>query len=236
MKDKQEHYRALYRKIKPGWKPSTQVYQELVASYLNPEAKLLDLGCGRGGIVERLHPLARLTVGVDADLASLREHRAPSIPRIQALAEALPFPAQTFDLVISSWVLEHLAEPEKSFEEVARVLKPGGRFIFLTPNFLHPIPRLGWALSKVGGLLQKSLVASLYSRQSGDVFPPHYLANTPVRIGEIASKVGLQKVSVRLVEDPTYLAFGPLSFRLSVLLEKLIPAGRKVHIVGEFKK
>jgi len=236
MKDRQEHYRALYRKIKPGWKPSTEVYQELVASYLNPDAKLLDLGCGRGGIVERLHPLAGLTVGVDADLASLREHRAPSIPRVQALAEALPFPAQTFDLVICSWVLEHLAEPEKAFEEVARVLKPGGRFIFLTPNFLHPIPRLGWALSKVGNLMQRSLVASLYGRQSQDVFPPYYRANTPMKIEEMASKVGLRKVSVHLVEDPTYLAFGPLSFRLSVVLEKFIPAERKVHIVGEFRK
>ncbi len=236
MKDRQEHYRALYRKIKPGWKPSTEVYQELVASYLNPKAKLLDLGCGRGGIVERLHPLAGLTVGVDADLASLREHRAPSIPRVQALAEALPFPAQAFDLVICSWVLEHLAEPEKAFEEVARVLKPGGHFVFLAPNFLHPIPRLGWALSKAGSLLQKALVATLYSRQSRDVFPPHYQANTPRKIEELASKAGLRKASIHLVEDPTYLAFNPFSFRLSVLLEKLIPPGRKVHIVGDFRK
>ncbi|MCS7286650.1 MAG: class I SAM-dependent methyltransferase [Anaerolineae bacterium] len=236
LKDRQEYYRALYRTLKPGWKPSTEVYQEIVASYLGPGVRVLDLGCGRGGIMERLHPRTALTVGVDYDWASLREHRAPAIFRIQARAEILPFLSGSFDLVICSWVLEHLAEPEKTFREIARVLKPGGHFIFLTPNLLNPIPRFGREVARAGLFLQRALVASLYGRQSQDVFYPYYRANTPSKIEEEASKVGLKKVSLLVIEDPTYLAFNRLSFRASVLIERFIPPGRKVHLVGVYKK
>ncbi len=236
VEDRQEFYRALSRNLRPGWKPSTLVYQEIVASYLGPGVKVLDLGCGRGGVIERLHPLASLAVGVDADLASLREHRAPAVFRVQALAENLPFPPCSFDLVISSWVLEHLAEPEKTFEEIARVLKPGGHFVFLTPNLLNPIPRLGRELAKFGSFLQRSLVAGLYGRQGHDVFHPHYRANTPRRIDELASRAGLRKISLLPIGDPTYLAFNRIFFRLSVRLEDLIPRERKVHLVGVYEK
>lgn len=186
--------------------------------------------------MERLHPLAHLTVGVDADLASLREHRAPAISRVQALAEKLPFPSDFFELVICSWVLEHLAEPEKAFGEIVRVLKPGGRFIFLTPNLLHPIPRLGREIARAGAFLQRVLVASLYGRRSGDVFYPYYRANTMADIEEIASGAGLRRVSLFPIEDPTYTAFNRLFFRLSVLLERFIPYERKVHLVGVYEK
>lgn len=236
LKDRQEHYRTLYRLLKPGWKPSTEVYQELVASRLGPGVKVLDLGCGRGGVMERLHPLADLTVGVDADMASLREHRAQDISRVQAMAEKLPFPSDSFDLVICSWVLEHLTEPEKAFREIARVLKPGGRFIFLTPNLLHPIPRLSQKIARIGALLQRVLVAGLYGRKSKDVFPPYYRANTVTEIEKIASRTGLRRVSILTVEDPTYTAFNRLFFRLSVMLERFIPYERKVHLVGVYEK
>ncbi len=236
LEERQERYRSLYQRIKPGWKPSTWVYQEIVASCLGPGVKVLDLGCGRGGVMERLHPLAGITVGVDADLASLREHRAPVIFRVQAVAEMLPFAPCSFDLVISSWVLEHLAEPEKAFGEIARVLKPGGRFIFLTPNLLNPIPRLGRELARLGSFLQCFLVAGLYGRRSQDVFYPYYRANTPGRIEELAAGAGLRKISLLLIEDPTYLAFNRLSFRLGIFVEKFIPRERKVHLVGVYEK
>ena len=128
-----EHYRQRYAALRPGWEPATARYQRWVAARLTPATKVLDLGCGRGGIVERLHTIGRWT-GIDPDCVSLREHRVPALTREQAGAMYLPFSDAAFDLVVCSWVLEHLVQPALTFAEVARILRPGGHFIFLTPN------------------------------------------------------------------------------------------------------
>mgnify|MGYP005857095049 CR=1 FL=1 len=60
------------------------------------------------------------------------EGRNPQNPFNQDL-QALRFPDNAFDLVVSQDVFEHIAEPRKAFAEVARVLKPGGSHIFTVP-------------------------------------------------------------------------------------------------------
>lgn len=57
----------------------------------------------------------------------------PKIVCLQANAEALPFPANSFDRVIATYLLHHVEKPEKVFSEILRVLKPkGGATIFLS--------------------------------------------------------------------------------------------------------
>ena len=55
---------------------------------------------------------------------------------VAAVGEALPFEDQTFDLIYSSYVLEHVQDPEKVLAEAVRVLKPGGMAVFELPNHL----------------------------------------------------------------------------------------------------
>jgi len=231
--EKQEEYRRRYKAVKPGWQPATEVYEGLVKDCIKPQTRLLDIGCGRGGVVERIHHQVALAVGVDVDVASLREHRAPAVKRAAADAGALPFADGSFDLVICSWVLEHLRNPEAVFAEVARVLRPGGRFIFLTPNAHHPIPFINRLFS---GKLQQALVGLFYGRAGGDTFPVVYRANTGKRLEALAEEAGMHRVSLVFVEDPTYLALNELGFRLGILVEKLIPPSAKVHIVGDYIK
>lgn len=228
--DRQEVYRRRYAAMRPGWRPASHVYQDAVAARLTPTARVLDLGCGRGGVLERLHPRAGFVAGLDPDLASLREHRAPALALACGLAQALPYPDGSFDLVCASWVLEHLPDPARAFAEIARVLAPGGRFIFLTPNARHPLLILTRALRPV----QARLVGRLYGRAEADTFPTRYRANTPIQIERLARAAGLLRVSLRFVGDPTYLAFGEPLFRLSCLLERLTPPGMRVHLVGEY--
>jgi ubiquinone/menaquinone biosynthesis C-methylase UbiE len=139
--DLQNSYRARYRKLRPGWQPSGDVLESLVRSHLTPESRVLDLGCGRGGVVELFWREVGLAAGVDADAASLAEHRASGMPLVQARGERLPFVDESFDLIVCLWVLEHLRAPDEVFREVRRVLRPGGHFIFLTPNLRHPLLR-----------------------------------------------------------------------------------------------
>ena len=147
VQDRLERFRRRYAALNPGWEHATVRYQRWVSECVMPEDRVLDLGCGRGGIVERLHTTGQWT-GCDPDWASLAEHRLSALPRDQAAAEHLPFGDATFDVVTASWVLEHLENPARTFAEIARVLRPGGHFLFVTPNRRHPLPRLSLLLAR----------------------------------------------------------------------------------------
>ncbi len=201
---------------------------------MTPASRILDVGCGRGGLIELLHGHVALAVGLDPDLTSLHEHRA-SIHRAAGLMGGLPFPSASFDLVLCSWVLEHLAAPERALAEVGRVLVRGGHLIILAPNGYHP---LAWANRLFSGLgeVQARLVARLYGRAEADTFPAVYRANTAGRLHRLAADAGLWPLALHTVGDPSYLAFNEPLFRLSVWLERLTPAGLKVHLVGDYVK
>ncbi len=232
--DRLETYRSQYATLKPGWMPATTRYERWVAEALTPDAKVLDLGCGRGGIVERLGTCGTW-VGIDPDWASLRDHRVAALPRGQATAHRLPFADCTFDLVVSSWVFEHLPDPAGIFGEVVRVLRPGGRLAFLTPNGRHPIPRLS---RFVAGLtrIQGQLVSRTYNRAPEDTFPVAYRANTFSTIDALAASAGLRLWAFEFVDDPSYMAWDRKTFWLAVGLEALIPAFQKVHLIGIYKR
>lgn len=233
--DRQNQWRERYQLENPAWRPATEVFAERVRSFLRPEVRLLDIGCGRGGLIEQLsHPLAQI-VGIDPDLNSLREHRLVALPRIAALGDRLPLIKSSFDIVTASWLLEHVNAPLDTFAAVSRVLRPAGVFIFITPNARHP---LAWANRTAGrlGRAQGRLVDHLYGRAENDTFRPVYLANTPRIIAGLAARAGLVLESVEFVADPSYLAFNKAMFRAMSIFDSQLPADRRIHIVGVTRK
>lgn len=229
--ERQNALRERFRGMRPGWRPATELFADLVRRELRQESRVLDLGCGRGGLVEQLdHPLAQL-VGLDPDPRSLVEHRLPGLPRGAGFSHALPFRCGAFDLVYASWLLEHLERPERDLAEIGRVLAPGGAFVFITPNGRHPLSLLNRTL---GGLaaVQGKLVSRLYGRQEGDTFPTRYRANTLAQLRRLTPPAGLSLEAVHLIPDPTYLAFNEPLFRLMAWLDPRLPAGMRLHLVG----
>ena len=232
--DRQNAYRLRYAGLRPGWSASGPQLESLARSYLAPAVQVLDLGCGRGGVMELFWHEVRLAVGLDPDLVSLVENRS-GMPLACGLGDALPFANATFDLVLALWVLEHLPAPERVFAEVSRVLRPGGHSVVLTPNALHPLLRLN-RLSRWLPAVQRRLVPALYGRAEADTFRVHYRANTFARLRSLAAGSSLTVASLRAIADPTYLAFNDPAFQLSVWLEQLLPDGWGVHILGDFAK
>jgi SAM-dependent methyltransferase len=232
--NKQNAYREKYQRLRPGWHTSGDEFEALARRLVAPETCALDLGCGRGGIMELFWQNVRLAVGVDPDLASLAERRVP-MPVICGRGEHLPLPAGTFDLVIGLWVLEHLPRPEAVLREIWRALASGGHFVFLTPNAQHPLiwaNRFSWAMPAV----QRLLIPRLYGRSEADTFRTFYRANTQAQLRRLAGACGFQIVSQRAIADPTYLAFDEVSFRVSALLERLLPREWGVHLLGDWVK
>jgi SAM-dependent methyltransferase len=230
--DAQNAYRDRYSRLRPGWRPSGDQLESIVRGYVTRDSNVLDLGCGRGGVAEVIWRDVRLAAGVDPDMASLTGHRAQGMPVVRAVAGNLPFASDSFDVVVSVWVLEHLADPLEAFIEVRRVLRPGGHFIFLTPNLRNPLTvmnRLGKALPA----LQRRLVPRVYGRDEADTFPVQYRANTERDIKTYAQASGLRVQEMRVVPDPTYLAMNGIMFSASVMSERVMPKGWGVHLLGD---
>ena len=231
---RQNAYRERYQRQHPNWHTSGEVFESLTRQYIASTTRVLDLGCGRGGVMELFWRDVNLAVGLDPDLVSLRERRVNFLA-VNGLGDALPFADSAFDVVIAMWVLEHLRAPERVLAEVRRVLKRGGHFLFITPNAHHPLVlanRFSWAFPAV----QRLLIPKLYGRAETDTFRVHYQANTPAQLRALAKVGGLQVASLLAIKDPTYLAFNDLFFQLSIGLEALLPAGLGVHLVGDFAK
>jgi 2-polyprenyl-6-hydroxyphenyl methylase/3-demethylubiquinone-9 3-methyltransferase len=101
---------------------------------------VLDLGCAGGFMAEALHDRGARVTGIDpAERAvdAARSHALSTGRAIQyqtGVAEALPYDDDSFDRVVCVDVLEHVADLDRSLAEVARVLRPGGVFLFDTIN------------------------------------------------------------------------------------------------------
>ena len=102
---------------------------------------LLDLGAGFGRLADEFGGYRRVTL-VDASPAMLtaaaeRLGGDPRIRLIRADATALPFPDDSFDTIVAIRLLVHLRDPRPVFDEVRRLLRPGGTFI-VGPFYLSP--------------------------------------------------------------------------------------------------
>ncbi len=104
---------------------------------LRPDGNVLDVGCFIG---EKLWQVNRtinyVGVGIDISVPSLVDAKAIDIYGnnfIAADLEQLPFKDNSFDFVMIFDVIEHLSDQPKGFSEVARILKPGGRFLLHIP-------------------------------------------------------------------------------------------------------
>lgn len=102
--------------------------------------KILDAGCGTGGLIRRLgrkHPGWRWT-GIDVDPLAVRlarERVGESVQLAEGSVTALPFPAGSFDAVVSADVLYHLDDDATAVAESFRVLRPGGVLIVNVPAY-----------------------------------------------------------------------------------------------------
>jgi len=108
---------------------------------LRDGARVLDCGCGVGFHLWAMSRLRRLDlVGLDPDADRLREAERAGVPAelVQGDARRLPFPDASFDAVLLSEVLEHVADDRGALAELRRVLRPGAPLAISVPNRRYP--------------------------------------------------------------------------------------------------
>jgi SAM-dependent methyltransferase len=128
----------------PYFRAMVRAVEDRFYQGLELPSPVLDLGCGDGHFASVAfdHPL---DVGLDPWWGPLLEARTRNAYRmlIRSDGAKIPFPDNYFASVVSNSVLEHIPHLDEVLVEVARVIRPGGRFVFCVPNHRFPELLLG---------------------------------------------------------------------------------------------
>jgi 2-polyprenyl-3-methyl-5-hydroxy-6-metoxy-1,4-benzoquinol methylase len=157
-------YSASYFATRERWRDWKIEARELIhRARIERGARVLEIGCGGGGLLRMLNERGAFAVGVDTldtalHLAKQRfdaetrrnsdTQRLSASPRLGVTASfiriaqdnRLPFSAHTFDALVAQHVIEHIADVDAVLREWARVLKRGGSLALATPNARYPDP------------------------------------------------------------------------------------------------
>lgn len=158
-----------------------------------PGERVLDVGCGRGHLTLRLQELGVKAVGVDVNPYAAANAVTGGI--ITSRAEHLPFADASFDAVVSVHAIEHIPNLPDALGEMARVLRPGGRAMFVYPA--EPVRGI-WAVPTAVILHGNPLKAK-------DV---HCQWLWPARLRRLAAPLGLEERhhEFNLLSSPQFIS------------------------------
>jgi len=234
-KDWQQLYnktQPLVKKYYPDFKSANDYANEFLQAKLKPGDLVLDFGCGVHSEAFRDFKKQIHLVGVDFDQRAQTEN--PYIDEFKQadLNRTLPFATNSFDLVYSRFVMEHLAKPQNAYAEVYRVLKPNSYFIMITPNLYNKIIFLSWLLPD---FLHRFLKKIFVGVKDTDIFPTLYHSNRAAKIKKQLIEAGFKDITIiKAGGMQEYFMCSKILFTLALLWEKLtdyIFKFTKIHLV-----
>lgn len=127
------------------WRAGQQRRLELILGAAGERmlGRVLDNGCGLGMYVQHLQPSGGRVFGLEYELERLLQAKEHSDLLVCAAGENLPYLPDSFDLVLSHEVLEHVSDDRQAVTEIIRTLKPGGRLFLFVPNRGYPFETHG---------------------------------------------------------------------------------------------
>lgn len=143
--DRQQIDAILWRHISalPYFRGFLRAVEDLFYQEIDLPKPVLDLGSGDGHFASVAFD-HQLDVGIDPWTDPMKEAKGRGVYQLLVQGEGaeIPFPRASFASVISTSVLEHIPDIQPVLADVARVLKPGGKFVFCVPN--HRFPEYLW--------------------------------------------------------------------------------------------
>lgn len=246
MSDRSERRDALRRRFHPetGFGDFTDLDGSLTfyaraRELLPADGVALDIGCGRGLAADdpvrirrelrNLRGNCEKVIGIDVDLAGERNQLIDEFRPIE-IGDPWPVEYGSVDLAIADFVVEHVTDPDDFFAEAARVLKPGGVLGVRTVNIRSYV---GVASRLVPSRLHTKVLARAQPERAGeDVFPTVYRCNTRRRLRRALERQGFDAAVYGAEDEPAYLSFSSIAYRLGLLHRRLAPSGFRVGLLA----
>jgi SAM-dependent methyltransferase len=203
-------YRARYFKGEPRpWK----IMDDIIRARLRPGMTVVDAGCGRTGPQIPSTDAGVRLIGVDL------VKPPPGALFICADLANTALKTASVDLVLSRSVMEHLRDPLSVYREIQRVMKPGGSFVMLTPNFWDYV---SLAATVIPNRMHARIVHWLEGRAEEDTFPTFYRSNTLGAIHRLASQSGFDVVDISFLGMPPPFNHNAVLFLAGTAYEKIV--------------
>lgn len=208
--------RYFYPAVSDNW--DDRLFADRIGAALRADDYVLDLGAG-AGIISAMDFRGKVgrVCGIDLDP---RVTENPFLDEGRVCdANSIPYPENSFNLIFSDNVFEHLEQPELVLKEALRVLKPGGKLLFKTPNRRHYMP----LIARMTPHRFHQFVNRLRGREYRDTFQTVYRANTPQDVQALADQTGFIVRSIELIESrPEYLRMTVASYFFGIAYERLV--------------
>jgi SAM-dependent methyltransferase len=190
--------------------------RELAARLLGEgPGRLVDVGCGTGAYAETFAGLGWTVTGVDVSEDMLRIARGRPMEVVVADARRLPFEDASFDAAVSLWTHTDVDDFAAVVREVARVLRPDGRFVYIGAHPCFIGPHASFAFAK-----------GVPELHSGYPVAGRYDAAPGITPGGLRERVG----AVHLPLDAFVATFLDAGFRLEAFVESALH--EYPHMVG----
>ena len=157
---------------------------------------VLDAGCGRISALKPYRP--RIARFVGADIHPPAPGALPYLDEFvtaDLCGDVAAFPAASFDVVLSSFTVEHFADPVAAFRNLRQWLRPGGRLVITTVNRRHPFV---WAYLSMPERFQRPL-QRIVKASAADAHPLVGVCNDPATIRRALAMAGFQDVRLETV-------------------------------------
>jgi 2-polyprenyl-3-methyl-5-hydroxy-6-metoxy-1,4-benzoquinol methylase len=197
----QEQWTDRFYRNRPHWLDGTTEFKEMCSRMIPEGGQVLDLGAGPENNFTTFLATQGEVTGLDLDERVL-SNRACSRSVVYK-GTSFPLASESFHVVVGNYVMEHVEFPEKVTAEVYRILRPGGVFVFRTPNLLHPV---GAVSALTSDWLRRWLLTTTKPlREGSEFYPTFYRMNTEARCRNILRRAGFDIEEVALIEkEPSY--------------------------------
>ncbi len=195
-------------------------FRKIILGIIKPDYYCLDYGAGRGNVEHmNFKGLVKKMCGVDPAEHVISNPYLDDAKVLCLQKNLISYPDNTFNLVISDNVIEHIENPSIVFNEISRVLLSGGVFIAKTPNKWHYMP----TIARITPVWFHKYYNNLRGRNSDDTFPTRYMCNTKADVYRYAEEAGLKVLRVNFIEGrPEYLRINPIPYLIGFLYERIV--------------
>ncbi len=225
MKSWNNEYLDKYYRNLPGWVDGTTQFHELCKKYIYQESKVLEIGPGASNETSKfLSNITKELIGLDID--DIIKKNIYVSKAFLYKGDRFPFPSNSFDVVVSNYVNEHIKNPDEHLKEVYRVLKKNGLYIFRTPNIYYYVT----IVSKFSPHWFHKLIANRLRNLPEDYhdpYPTYYKFNSRRKCIELLTKNDFRIIEIVMIEkEPLYGLSLRVLFFLFMAYERIVNSTR----------